>query len=116
MKAPLSFGHWGEAESAGDTFASGFVQCPHGLCDHAERCFTCGVAALVQEQRFLTQLELRDWGDCFKEERLDEPMTQEQFLAQQPARWEEATSQCMPSNSPERIWADQLFVDQCGTF
>ena len=32
-------------------------------------------------------MEQLDLSACFGEERLDEPMTQEQFLQQTPARW-----------------------------
>ncbi len=39
-----------------------------------------------QEQRLISQMQQLDLGACFGQERLDEPMTQEQFLAQTPAR------------------------------
>ena len=40
-----------------------------------------------QEQRLVSQMNQLDLGACFGQERLDEPMTQEQFLAQTPARF-----------------------------
>ncbi len=47
---------------------------------------------LYQEQRLTSQMSQLDLGACFGEaDRLDEPMTQEQFLQQTPARCVDTT-------------------------
>ena len=53
---------------------------------HGDRTPTEALTVRAQEQRLVSRMEELDLGGCFGEDRLDEPMTQEQFLQQTPAR------------------------------